>query len=88
MNQIEESEAAYAGVSEATYAEVGESQIAREEFDVNENECYGKLKVVPEKNTADRYSNRIGIALVVIVLSIMLLLTIVGCIVFALEISS
>ena len=76
--------------SEATYAEVSSPSMAKESFDIDENKCYGSLKVAPQKNAAASDGNRnVVIALVVIiVLVVMLILAVAACcIAFALEIS-
>ena len=42
MSQVQE--------SEATYAEVSSPPMTKESFDIEENRCYGSLKVTPQKN--------------------------------------
>ena len=82
MSQVEE--------SEATYAEVSSPPMAKESFDMEENKCYGSLKVALQKNAAASDGNKtVVIALVVtIVLVVMLILAVAACcIAFALQIS-
>ena len=79
MSQVEE--------SEATYAEVSSPPMAKESFDIEENKCYGSLKVAPQKNAAASDGNKTALV-VTIVLVVMLILAVTACcIAFALEIS-
>ena len=43
--------------SAATYAEVSSPSMARGSFDIEENKCYGCLKVAPQKNASSYISD-------------------------------
>ena len=44
--------------SEAAYVEVSLPPMAKENFDIEENKCYGSLKVAPLKNAAASDGNK------------------------------
>ena len=81
MSQVEE--------SEATYAEVSSLPMAKEKFEMEENQCYGSLKVAPKKNTMNSYGKGRTTAITVIFVLVVLLIVALAscCLAFAFEIS-
>ncbi len=75
MSQVE--------ASNATYAEVSSPPMAKERFAMEENECYGGLKVPPQKNKAASDGNKNVFIVVTIVMLILALAA--CCIAFAVE---
>ncbi len=82
MSQIQE--------SEATYAEISPINISKERYAMEENECYGGLKVAPQRNAGNSEGNKcVTTALVVLMMLVVLLTLAVAacCITFAMEIA-
>ena len=71
--------------SEAIYAEVSSPPIA-ESFDMDENKCYGGLKVAPQKIAAVSDGNKNIVIAPVVTIVLIVMLVLACCIAFALEI--